>query len=339
MTNKIDLLQELLRRKTFSVAAVQAEFGVGYKELRNCVRVMEENGQATLTDDGLTYAVNSTPTAALQTKSGNAQSPTRQSQAIGIKPYDSIFHVDDDDDDGYDKIAADRMVALRRRELMERLARIEDDDDDDDDDDEDEEDEWDVDFAAMEGNNIEAFADEANDCKLIDGINYGDDLSNAQKIADRLAKSGYKVTLRAIQYGTATTGYVFDYPSQKKDIKGVNRFVDDIRAIVNANEVKIVAPWSKNTVYILARHDAMFDALCKRALKYWLVLNKGRASIASAQLDLGIRFNHAAYLMHHLQKLGCVESLSPSENASTPTLVRLTAQEIDILFPKSLGWE
>ena len=120
MINKeeLNLSDELLRRKTFSIPSVQKELGIGYKELRNCVRELEKNGQATLSDDGLNYIVDNSRLVAQQLNQAAKPSAKRPSQFI--QPYGKSDKDDDDDE----KSPFDEMIARRRRELMERFAEL-----------------------------------------------------------------------------------------------------------------------------------------------------------------------------------------------------------------------
>ena len=232
-------------------------------------------------------------------------------------------------------------IEIRRRELMERLARMSEEDDDDDDDDDDlydEEDKEDEEECTPEEDceRLKKYSSQANDCKLINDINYAEEKLNAQKIVNRLSGAGYKLTLKSIQYGTASTGYVFNYPSQKKDITDLGKSVEYIKYILHVDKVTIVAPWGDATVYVLVKHDVVFDPLCKKVLQYWIMRNGGRASIASLQRGLGIGFNRAGKIMDHLLEFGCVEQLSPSDDVSQPLKVKVTLEEVNILF---LGWD
>ncbi len=363
MSIKIDLKQELLKRKTFSIPAVQKELSVNYKELRNSVREMENKGQITLTDDELTYLVVDNPSSTTKQYSKSNTSATATNQQV---------HSAKSAPDMSGEISVDEIIARRRKEILERIDKLNEEDEaneneddeenvdesDDDlynfrrkimerlenlseeDEENDENDEIDVTLITKDAcNGFDENISDAKDCKLIDGINYSDDINNAKKITDKLAESGYILTLKAIQYGTASTRYVFDYPAQNRDIKDISRFVSDIKLSVKADKVNVVAPWSDATVCVLVHHNAAFDSLCKRVLKYWVMRNGGRASIASVQRGLGIGFNRAGKIMECLQKFGCVEQLSPSDDVSKPLHVKINLQEIGILFPKSLGWE
>lgn len=340
---KINLKEELLKRKTFSIPEIQKELSVGYKELRNCVSEMEKTGHATLADDGLNYIVDTQP--APKKSNGDDRSSSKQHSQT-VKSFD-IFDLEDEDDDD-EEDSYDDIIARRRRELMERLARMSEMDEDEDDDEEEDEDDDAEDEEADENTarmleeaceRLKIYSSQADDCKLINDINYAEEKLNAQKIVNRLSGVGYKLTLKAIQYGTSSIGYVFGYPSQKKDINDLNNFADDIKSVINADKVMIIAPWNDTTVYVLVKHDALFDPLCKRVLQYWVMRNGGRASIASVQRGLGIGFNRAGKIMDHLQKFGCVEQLSPTDDVSKPVHVKINLQEINILFPKSLGWD
>ncbi len=79
--------------------------------------------------------------------------------------------------------------------------------------------------------------------------------------------------------------------------------------------------------------EAQLDPYCKKALRYWLEKNGGKASIASIQRNLGIGFNRAGRIMDSLQKLKYVEELSPSDPSSKPLRVLISLDEIDSLFP------
>ena len=79
--------------------------------------------------------------------------------------------------------------------------------------------------------------------------------------------------------------------------------------------------------------DAQLDPLCKKALRYWLEKNQGKASIASIQRNLGIGFNRAGRIMDSLEKLKYVEELSASESSSKPRKVLVNLEDLDDLFP------
>ena len=82
-----------------------------------------------------------------------------------------------------------------------------------------------------------------------------------------------------------------------------------------------------------ANKEAKLDPLCKKALRFWLEKQGGRASIASIQRTLGIGFNRAGRIMASLQELKYVEELSPSDPNSKPVRVLITLDELDNIFP------
>ena len=79
--------------------------------------------------------------------------------------------------------------------------------------------------------------------------------------------------------------------------------------------------------------ETQVDQLCKKALRFWLEKQGGRASIASIQRNLGIGFNRAGRIMDTLQKMGYVETLSANEPNSKPLRVLISLEEVDGLFP------
>ena len=79
--------------------------------------------------------------------------------------------------------------------------------------------------------------------------------------------------------------------------------------------------------------DTELDPFCKRALKFWLTKQGGRASIASIQRNLGIGYNRAGRMMDSLQQLGYIEKLDEYAPSSRPLRVLVTLEEVDKLFP------
>ncbi|MCH5151229.1 MAG: hypothetical protein J1F65_01030 [Clostridiales bacterium] len=79
--------------------------------------------------------------------------------------------------------------------------------------------------------------------------------------------------------------------------------------------------------------ESQLDPYCKRALRFWLEKNQGKASIASIQRNLGIGFNRAGRIMDSLQQLKYVETPPPSESNSKAVRVLVTLEELDDLFP------
>lgn len=79
--------------------------------------------------------------------------------------------------------------------------------------------------------------------------------------------------------------------------------------------------------------ETQLDPLCKKALRFWLEKQAGRASIASIQRNLGIGFNRAGRIMDSMQKMKYVEELPPDAPNSKPLKVLVTLEELDDLFP------
>ena len=75
------------------------------------------------------------------------------------------------------------------------------------------------------------------------------------------------------------------------------------------------------------------DPLCRKALRFWLERQGGRASIASIQRSLKIGFNRAGRIMDTLQRLHYVEEAAPSESSSKPLRVLVTLDQLPDLFP------
>lgn len=79
--------------------------------------------------------------------------------------------------------------------------------------------------------------------------------------------------------------------------------------------------------------EPQLDPYCRKALRFWLEKNGGRASISSIQRGLGIGFNRAGRIMDSLQKLKYVEELSASDPSNKQVRVLVTLEELDELFP------
>lgn len=79
--------------------------------------------------------------------------------------------------------------------------------------------------------------------------------------------------------------------------------------------------------------EDQLDPYCKKALRFWLERQGGRASIASIQRSLKIGFNRAGRIMDTLQKLHYVEEPAASESSSKPLRVLVTLDQLDELFP------
>ena len=82
-----------------------------------------------------------------------------------------------------------------------------------------------------------------------------------------------------------------------------------------------------------ADREPTIDPLCKKALRFWLERNKGRASIASIQRNLGIGFNRAGRIVDTLQKMKLIEEPAANESSSKPTMVLVTLEQLDEIFP------
>ena len=74
------------------------------------------------------------------------------------------------------------------------------------------------------------------------------------------------------------------------------------------------------------------DPLCKKALRFWLERQNGRASIASIQRHFAIGFNRSGRIMDTLQKLGYVTELTDTDPYSTPLYVLIKLEDLDALF-------
>jgi len=79
--------------------------------------------------------------------------------------------------------------------------------------------------------------------------------------------------------------------------------------------------------------EAKVDPYCRKALRFWLERNNGKASIASIQRALQIGFNRAGRIMDTLQKLHYVEQLAPSDPSSKPLKVLVSLDDLDKIFP------
>lgn len=78
--------------------------------------------------------------------------------------------------------------------------------------------------------------------------------------------------------------------------------------------------------------ELFFD--CKKALRYWLEHNDGKASMASLQRGIGVGFTRAGRIMDALQRAGYVET--PTEDVykyRSPLKVLVKLDELDDLFP------
>ena len=82
-----------------------------------------------------------------------------------------------------------------------------------------------------------------------------------------------------------------------------------------------------------ANKYAQVDPLCKKALRFWLEKQGGRASIASIQRSLSVGFNRAGRIMATLQELNYVETPSASDTSAKQLRVLITLEELDNIFP------
>ena len=82
-----------------------------------------------------------------------------------------------------------------------------------------------------------------------------------------------------------------------------------------------------------AKERLVADPLCRRALRFWLEKQNGRASIASIQRNLAIGYNRAGRIMDYCQKMGYVEQLSETDPSIKPVSVRITLADLPRLFP------
>ena len=80
-------------------------------------------------------------------------------------------------------------------------------------------------------------------------------------------------------------------------------------------------------------NDIQVDPLCKRALRYWLEKQDGKASIASIQRNLDIGFNRSGRIVDQLQQLGYVSRRAATESVYTPLRVLVKLEDLDKLFP------
>lgn len=82
-----------------------------------------------------------------------------------------------------------------------------------------------------------------------------------------------------------------------------------------------------------ANKDAQIDPLCKKALRFWLEKQGGRASIASIQRTLSVGFNRAGRIMATLQELKYVETPSASDTSQKQLRVLVSLEDLDSIFP------
>ena len=133
--------------------------------------------------------------------------------------------------------------------------------------------------------------------------------------------------------------FLSPHSSELNRIQGAYVSNEEIRAIVEQMKDKYPAQFntdiSKKIFVVEGESNAhiAIDPLCKEALRFFLVKNGGKASIAALQRSLGIGFNRAGRIMDTLQKLGYVETLGEDERSVRALRVLVTLEEVDILFP------
>ena len=177
--------------------------------------------------------------------------------------------------------------------------------------------------------------------KMIEGFDYGEKLNIAKLVAFKLSVFGINVQLKAIQIGIDRTRYVFDFLPSKIRIFDLKRYEVDIKACIKTdNYVHVIAPYGDDQlVAIDVEHGTYLDIYCKKALMFWLNKYQGKVSIVSIQRNLGIGFNRSGRIMDTLQQLNCVESWEANDSMPKPRHVKITQEAVEVLFPKSLGWE
>lgn len=354
--NLVELEEYLKKRGVFTVAEVQQKFSYGYAIVRQAFRELEQAGKICL-DNGVTFKWMSNP------------------QPKPIEHKQSVAEGEEDDDEEEDPREA--IIRQRRKELLERLARMAEEDEEDDDDDEeydeldddsldldeDDDDEDEVDYDELQ-KVIEKRRQEllqrldrmSADCeskdkgnkslnqeplKLIEGFDYGNLNNISQSIIMKLRVFNIRLVTKAIQIGKTKTRYVFDVVSPQTRINEIKCYADDIRACIGVDKkVNILLPYGRDSqVAVEVDNDYSLDPYCKKALLYWLKYHGGIASIASIQRRFGIGFNRSGRILDELQKFNCVEHLNASEPSAKPIYVTITQEDINVLFPKSMGWE
>lgn len=322
---KEELKKVLLERKTFTIPSVQNELKLSYKEIRDCVRQMQDNNELMLTDEMNYTIIDGTQRSNAAVETGRRRTPNN-GVANGIGSY------------FYDRI--DKEATRRRRELMERLARISEDYDDNEYDDDDDEEDSDSDVESQQFEyNSEILLREIESCRAVDGVEYQGLEELAQKIADRMAVWNIKLKLYAIQFGVNSTRFVFNDISKKNGITNMRSYASDIQACIAASKVNIVAPFGYGKVAVVAYQKGELDPLCKKALNFWLDNNGGRATINSVLGYLSIGFNRAGKMVEQLEKIKCLTPLSSDQSSQSTLRVAISKEDIDVLFPTTLGWE
>lgn len=122
-----------------------------------------------------------------------------------------------------------------------------------------------------------------------------------------------------------------DYTRETNEVYYDDKISDEI--FVSQKQADESAQEAENSKEGGKDKETQVDPLCKKALRFWLEKQGGRASIASIQRNLGIGFNRAGRIMDTLQKLGYVETLAPGELSSKPLRVLISIEELDNIFP------
>lgn len=135
------------------------------------------------------------------------------------------------------------------------------------------------------------------------------------------------------------------YVSSPERLQGAYVSSEDLRNIVaqlkkkypskfdESVKDKIFVYWKQQETPKAQDINIEVDPLCKKALRYWLEKQGGRASIASLQRNLGIGFNRSGRIMDTLQKMGYVEELSETDSSIKPLRVLVQLEDLDKLFP------
>lgn len=75
------------------------------------------------------------------------------------------------------------------------------------------------------------------------------------------------------------------------------------------------------------------DKLAKKALRFWLERNSGKASISSLTRSLSIGFSRAGRIFDYMQKMHYIEEPPANEPSTKPVKVLVTLDDLDSLFP------
>lgn len=296
--NAEKLKQILLKKGEFTIPDIQHEFDLKYTEVHKCVLQLIKEERLILSDK-LTYSVQSV-------KQTGGQAANEKNR------YGDM---------------------LRRRELLERLARFSDDDDEEDDETDDVD--W---FVKDAQSDLKTSACEKKSCKMVGGFNYGVFAERAQQITEKMALLGIALEIRSIQFGIDNTRFVFECLSKDCELSALTAYESDIRASISADKVSLIAPFGQNQIAVVVGRDTALDLFCKKALIFWLERNGGKASIASLQRNLGIGFNRGGRILEQLQNLGCVENNDPVAIGARPLCVTIGQEDVETLFPSALGW-